>query len=81
MRSRMPVGLLVVSCRPDGSFESIQCHDATGYCWCVDRNGNELAGTRQWGKPNCTTSGMPGSCLNPYRMFSSDLCDVFQDCV
>lgn len=58
MRSRAPISLFVPSCKPDGSFEPAQCHDMSGKCWCVDKNGNELAGTHQWGKPNCSDIGM-----------------------
>lgn len=58
MRSRAPISLFVPSCKPDGSFEPVQCHDMSGKCWCVDKNGNELAGTHQWGKPNCSDIGM-----------------------
>lgn len=58
MRSRTPISLFVPSCKPDGSFEPAQCHDMSGKCWCVDKNGNELAGTHQWGKPNCSDIGM-----------------------
>ena len=57
MSSRSVVGMFVASCQPDGSFEQTQCHNATGFCWCVDDLGNELMGTRQWGKPNCTRLG------------------------
>lgn len=58
MRSRAPISLFVPSCKPDGSFEPVQCHDMSGKCWCVDKNGNELAGTHQWGKLNCSDIGM-----------------------
>ncbi|EDO47797.1 predicted protein, partial [Nematostella vectensis] len=44
----------VSQCQPDGGFTPLQCHSATGFCWCVDGNGNELAGTRVWGRNNCT---------------------------
>ena len=57
MRSRSPISMFVAGCKPDGSFESVQCHSKTGYCWCVNKQGNELTGTRQWGKPNCTNIG------------------------
>lgn len=57
MRSRSPIGMFVASCQADGSFNPTQCHNATGYCWCVDKQGNELKGTRKWGKPNCTDIG------------------------
>ena len=57
MRKRTPISLFVPSCYLDGSFEPVQCHDMSGKCWCVDKNGNELAGTHQWGKPNCSDIG------------------------
>ena len=57
MRKRTPISLFVPSCYLDGSFEPVQCHDMSGKCWCVDKDGNELAGTHQWGKPNCSDIG------------------------
>ena len=57
MSSRTPISMFITSCQPNGSYQSIQCHNVTGFCWCVDKQGNELAGTRQWGKPNCTLTG------------------------
>lgn len=42
-------------CRPDGSYVPEQCDKSTGQCWCVDRNGNELLGTRVSGTPTCTS--------------------------
>lgn len=35
----------VPRCKFDGSFEEVQCHNSTGLCWCVDRDGNELPST------------------------------------
>ena len=32
-------------CKYDGSYEEIQCHKATGKCWCVDGDGNILPST------------------------------------
>ena len=42
-------------CRPDGSYVPEQCDASIGQCWCVDQNGNELAGTRVNGSPLCTS--------------------------
>ncbi|XP_068710293.1 uncharacterized protein [Montipora foliosa] len=67
MSSRSVVGMFVASCQPDGSFEQTQCHNATGFCWCVDDLGNELMGTRQWGKPNCTRVGIISSVCQSRR--------------
>ena len=36
---RPRLGGFVVSCRDDGSFEPLQCHGSSGYCFCVDKEG------------------------------------------
>ena len=51
------VGVFIPSCKVNGDYEEIQCHGSSGYCWCVDDNGNELPGTRTRHEPNCTNSG------------------------
>lgn len=48
----------VPDCSSDGNYENVQCHEATGFCWCVDGNGNEIAATRQRGRPVCTKQGV-----------------------
>jgi len=43
-------------CRPDGSFEPVQCLAMNGYCFCVDTNGKHVKGSgrrRGKGKPKC----------------------------
>ena len=40
-------------CKPDGSFEEIQCCASTGKCRCIDREGKKVEGTEQHGKPDC----------------------------
>ena len=50
-------GAFMPECKKDGSFQQIQCHTYEGECWCVDKNGIEILGTR--GKDrniNCTIS-------------------------
>lgn len=47
------VGVYVPQCNRDGSFNQIQCHQATGYCWCVDVKGIETPRTRTRGTPKC----------------------------
>ena len=35
------------SCEADGRYSKEQCHDSTGYCWCVEQEtGVEIDGTR-----------------------------------
>ncbi|XP_070544252.1 SCO-spondin-like [Ptychodera flava] len=38
------LGRFRVQCQDDGYYESRQCHGST--CWCTDRCGNEVTGTR-----------------------------------
>ncbi|XP_028337208.1 nidogen-1 [Physeter macrocephalus] len=52
-----PPGLFVPECDEHGHYAPTQCHGSTGYCWCVDRDGREVEGTR-------TTPGMRPPCLS-----------------
>ncbi|KAJ7422821.1 nidogen 2 [Willisornis vidua] len=36
----------VPQCDEEGRYRPLQCHGSTGYCWCVDAAGQEIAGTR-----------------------------------
>uniref|UniRef100_A0A671U8T6 Nidogen 2 n=1 Tax=Sparus aurata TaxID=8175 RepID=A0A671U8T6_SPAAU len=40
------VGAYVPQCDANGQYRSLQCHSSSGHCWCVDRTGQERAGTR-----------------------------------
>lgn len=45
-------GVFVADCKPDGSYNPVQCLRSEGPCWCVDENGKEVPGTRnENGKP------------------------------
>ena len=48
-----PVGRFVPKCEADGTYSKIQCWPSTGYCWCADKNGVEVQGTRVRGRPVC----------------------------
>ncbi|XP_042527257.1 testican-1 isoform X2 [Dipodomys spectabilis] len=56
------LGAFVPRCTEDGYYRATQCHGGTGQCWCVDRYGNELAGSRRQGAAACEeepeTSGL-----------------------
>ena len=54
------IGAFVPSCKVNGDYEEIQCHGSTGFCWCVDKFGNEMEGTRTRREPNCTHPGKKG---------------------
>ncbi|XP_029569971.1 nidogen-2 isoform X4 [Salmo trutta] len=49
-------GAFVPQCDEQGQYRALQCHGATGHCWCVDSRGQERAGTRKppgTSQPNC----------------------------
>ena len=47
-------GLFLPTCSKDGSFKEIQCHPSTGYCWCVDKEGNKRDETAVFAQtPTC----------------------------
>ncbi|KAL0983660.1 hypothetical protein UPYG_G00130910 [Umbra pygmaea] len=41
-----PLGQYVPACDSHGAWEATQCHASIGQCWCVDRHGQEIPGTR-----------------------------------
>uniref|UniRef100_A0A8C9W8N3 Nidogen 1 n=1 Tax=Scleropages formosus TaxID=113540 RepID=A0A8C9W8N3_SCLFO len=52
---RPPLGQYVPECDEAGNYKPVQCHASIRKCWCVDRNGVEIPGTRtEWGTvPMC----------------------------
>uniref|UniRef100_A0A8C0LNL3 Nidogen-1 n=1 Tax=Canis lupus dingo TaxID=286419 RepID=A0A8C0LNL3_CANLU len=54
-------GLFVPECDEHGHYTPTQCHGSTGHCWCVDRDGRELEGTRTRPgmTPPCNTVAPP----------------------
>lgn len=47
--TKAAIGSYVPQCDERGDYEPVQCHGSTGYCWCSDTEGNEIANTRQRG--------------------------------
>ena len=50
------LGCYIPQCTSDCEWEPMQCWSSTGYCWCVDENGEEIDGTStpSWeGFPDC----------------------------
>ncbi|XP_042628676.1 thyroglobulin isoform X1 [Cyprinus carpio] len=60
----------VPSCIGNGAYVSTQCQ-SSGQCWCVDADGKEIFGTRQYGVPNCSTGVK--DCLSERRQALSRL--------
>ena len=51
-------GAFTPECKEDGSYSEVQCR-STGYCWCVDGEGDEVVGSKvKFGRPNCTEGKM-----------------------
>ncbi|CAB1331311.1 unnamed protein product [Coregonus sp. 'balchen'] len=48
-------------CDPQGQFNPVQCYGHSSYCWCVDQDGREVAGTRSQDvvKPACIPNVAP----------------------
>ena len=51
------MGAFRPKCKADGWYASVQCHGSTGFCWCADKDGNEIADTATRGQPDCAKSG------------------------
>ena len=47
------VGRFIPKCRADGSYDPMQCHGSTGFCWCVTKDGKEIPNTKIRGIPKC----------------------------
>ena len=48
------VDVHVMKCTEFGQFDEIQCWPWFGTCWCVDQDGNEVAGTKtNSSRPKC----------------------------
>ncbi|XP_062404604.1 CD74 molecule, major histocompatibility complex, class II invariant chain a [Sardina pilchardus] len=47
-------GLFLPQCDEQGNYKPMQCWHSTGYCWCVDKEGVEVEGTRHRGAPRPT---------------------------
>nr|UZF13189.1 saxiphilin [Allobates femoralis] len=40
------IGAFVPKCDEKGNYAPKQCHGSSGYCWCLNENGEEIKGTR-----------------------------------
>lgn len=47
------LGQYLPTCDEEGYYRSHQCHSSSGQCWCADRYGNEVAGSRTHGPADC----------------------------
>lgn len=65
-RKKTREGVYVPKCKDNGQFKNTQCHKRpgkTGLCWCVDREGKQIPGTRTKGRrPHCKSASVSGDC-------------------
>ena len=55
------IPIFVPSCDEEGGYRQVQCHEGTGYCWCVDTGGRPVAGSSvRHSKPLCGLLGVTG---------------------
>lgn len=48
------IGQFIPSCNPDGTYQLIQCHASTAYCWCSSPDGKKLPGSEiRFKQPHC----------------------------
>uniref|UniRef100_A0A803SR35 Nidogen 1 n=1 Tax=Anolis carolinensis TaxID=28377 RepID=A0A803SR35_ANOCA len=66
-RGPRPVGQFIPQCDVYGNYLPTQCHSSSGYCWCVDRDGNEIDGTRSGPgiQPPCIGTVAPPVVVGP----------------
>jgi len=51
-------GAFIPLCTPEGAYDQVQCRGSV--CFCVDRRGKEIQGSRlpiDVGRPQCETPG------------------------
>ena len=64
-------GIYIPDCKPTGGYKDVQCRGS--YCFCVDKRGNELKGTRMSiseGRPRCDRPGTLHVSRCSYKFFS-----------
>ena len=53
------IPIFVPVCKENGQYVDIQCHQGTGYCWCVNVDGKPVPrSSTKYSKPNCRNTGL-----------------------
>ncbi|KAK3538169.1 hypothetical protein QTP70_032561, partial [Hemibagrus guttatus] len=62
-------GIFVPDCGPHGLFKPVQCHQSTGYCWCIQvETGRPIPGTStRYKKPECVFPSSMSDMEDPFR--------------
>ncbi|XP_026571241.1 SPARC-related modular calcium-binding protein 1-like isoform X3 [Pseudonaja textilis] len=65
-------GTFIPACEGDGTYKEVQCHQATGYCWCVRVDtGRPIPGT--------STRNFPPDCEADTSTKSTEIGPLFRD--
>uniref|UniRef100_A0A8C6Y6P8 SPARC-related modular calcium-binding protein 2 n=1 Tax=Naja naja TaxID=35670 RepID=A0A8C6Y6P8_NAJNA len=71
-RQHQQEGTFIPECEGDGTYKEVQCHQATGYCWCVRVDtGRPIPGT--------STRNFPPDCEAETATKSTEIGPLFQD--
>ncbi|KAF7242320.1 SPARC-related modular calcium-binding protein 1 [Varanus komodoensis] len=71
-RQHQQEGTFIPECEGDGTYKAVQCHQATGYCWCVRVDtGRPVPGT--------STRSFPPDCEADEATKSAELASLFRD--
>jgi hypothetical protein len=83
MSSKGLLGVYIPRCTPEGEFERLQCHPSRRQCWCVDKGGREISGSRQTqpAEPNCdedilSPTRRPGVDVRPVEENRDDIINL-----
>ncbi|XP_034648233.1 SPARC-related modular calcium-binding protein 1-like isoform X1 [Trachemys scripta elegans] len=72
IQQRQQEGTFVPECEGDGTYKPVQCHQATGYCWCVQADtGRPVPGT--------STRNFPPDCESDAATKSAEMGSLFRD--
>ncbi|XP_062996196.1 SPARC-related modular calcium-binding protein 1-like [Elgaria multicarinata webbii] len=71
-RQHQQEGTFIPECEGDGTYKAVQCHQATGYCWCVRVDtGRPVPGTSK--------RNFPPDCEADAAAKSAELSSLFRD--
>ncbi|XP_074873010.1 SPARC-related modular calcium-binding protein 1-like isoform X2 [Carettochelys insculpta] len=65
-------GTFVPECEGDGTYKPVQCHQATGYCWCVRADTGRPI-------PSTSTRNFPPDCEADAAARSAEMGSLFRD--
>ncbi|XP_034037161.1 CD74 molecule, major histocompatibility complex, class II invariant chain a isoform X2 [Thalassophryne amazonica] len=59
-------------CDEQGRYKPMQCWHSTGFCWCVDKDGNRIEKTTMRGQPKCQRGRMLGAPMMPLKILADE---------